>query len=212
MWIKLRCNKSIIVRGAITHYKKGDWVSVGRQTAEQWILGGEAETVTPDQLDAIAPTSGIVVRGMLSDDWRKRLTDMSNLQLATAHDWDFDLPFTETLILTPGFDLRLDLLLKGFDLLKRWQVVVPLFDYETLAANVGNEADREATQAVIRDLRVPLRDTRLIYVRRCEATRDLMAAWQHAAQTCREERLAFMQALYTVKPLVCDVPASWTGK
>jgi len=212
MWIRLRTNKSIIVRGTITHYKAGDWVSVGRQTAEAWILGGEAEMIDPVQLDAVQPTSGIIVRGRIPDGWREKLGQVSGLKIAFSEQWTYDLPFTETLIWQPTFDLRLDLLLIGFNLLKTWQVVVPLLDYTTLAAHVGTESEREATRAVIRDLRVPLRDTRLIYVRRCEATRNMMQQWQRASDTCHEERLAFLQALYTVKPLVCDVPASWTGK
>lgn len=211
MWIRLKCNKSIIVKGKITHYHAGDWVSVGRQTAEQWILGGEAETIDPDQLDAVQQTSGIIVRGRAPDGWRERLEQISGLQLAFSDRWSYDLPFTETLIWQPSAELRLDLLLKGFALLKKWQVVVPLLDYTTLAANVGTTQEREQTKAVIRDLRVPLRDTRLIYVRRCEATRNMMDWWQKASETCHEERLAFLQALYRVKPLICDVPASWAG-
>jgi hypothetical protein len=214
MWIRLRVNKAIVRKGAITQYKKGDWVNIGRQTAEQWILGGEAETVDPAALsDGIQATSGIAVRGLLTAEWRKRFEDISGLQLAFYENgWTYELPFTETLIWKPGFDLRLDLLLKGFQLLKTWQVVVPLFDYTTLAANVGTVSDRQATKAVIRDLRVPLRDTRLIYLRRCDATRELVNTWRDVAHECKEERLAFLQALYMVKPLVCDVPCSWTGK
>lgn len=214
MWICLRQPQSIIKKGVVTHHRAGDWIDIGRQMAQEWIAAGIAFTVDPADLPGGAPaTSGIAVRGPLSDSWRERLAKIETLQLAFYdHDWTPELPFTETLIWKPEFDLRLDLMIVGFNLLKKWQVVVPLYDYTTLAAQVGTAADREQTQAVIRDLRVPLRDTRLLFVRRCEATRELMAIWAEAAKTCHDERLAFLQAFYRVKPVTCDVPASWTGR
>ena len=213
MWVKLKNNQNIVRKGRMTHYKKGDWVSVGRQTAEEWIAGGCAISIDPEKLaEGVHATSGIVVRGGVDKDWRKRLEDIKGSHLAFVdHDWEPELPFTETLIWQTSLDLRLDLLLTGFMLLKTWQVVVPLYDYTTLAANIGTQAERDATEAIIRDLRVPVRDTRLVYARRSDTTRELMTVWGEALKTCPNEQLAFMQALYTVKPIVCDVPATWGG-
>lgn len=211
MWVKLKNNQNIVRKGVMTHYKKGDWVSVGRQTGEEWIAGGCAVGIDPEVLAKGAQsTSGIVVRGAVDNQWRKQLESIGGMRLAFSDtDWEPTLPYTETLIWKTSLDLRLDLLLTGFMLLKTWQVVVPLLDYTTLAASIGTPAEQDATQAVIYDLRVPVRDTRLIYVRRCDTTRELMTVWGEAMKTCPNEQLAFMQALYTVKPIVCDVPASW---
>lgn len=214
MWVKLLNNQNIVKKGVLIHYKAGDWVSVGRQTAEAWVAGGSAITIDPEQLaSGVHPTSGVVVRGNLDQSWHERLSQVTGLHLAFADaDWVPELPFTETLIWHTTLPLRLDLLLTGFMLLKTWQVVVPLFDYTTLAADIGTPEEREATQAIIRDLRVPLRETRLVYARRCDTTNELMSVWGATMETCPNEQLAFMQALYTVKPIVCDVPASWGGK
>lgn len=212
MWVKLNCNQHITRQGVMTTHHAGDWVNVGRHIAQQWIDGGCAVAIDPDTLDqSIHATSGIVVRGQLDEDWRGKFTAATNLQLAFSDPaGPIELPFTETLIWSPC-DLRLDLLAVGFNLLKRWQVVVPLYDYETLAVNVGSQANRDAAVEVLRDLRVPLRDTRAVFVRRCEATRQLITEWNRLREEYTDERLAFLQALYTVKPVVCDVPASWTG-
>jgi len=98
-----------------------------------------------------------------------------------------------------------------FKLLQRWQVAIPLWNYETLAAQVGTEEERERTKAVIRDLRVPLRDTRLVFMRRCAQTRELTNVWREELTNSTDERLAFLRALYRIKPVICDLPASWTG-
>lgn len=213
MWVRLLNNQNIIRKGVMTHYKSGDWVSVGRHIAEQWIAGGCAVAIDQETLDqGVESTSGIAVRGTLPADWRGKIEQATSLQFAFfERDWMPELPFTETLIWTPTVEPRFDLLLTGFKLLKTWQVVVPLQDYTTLAANIGTAEDRERTESVIRDLRVPLRDTRLIYAKRCGTTRTLMRLWGDEMQHGGDERLAFLRALYAVKPLVCDVPASWVG-
>lgn len=214
MYVCLTTCQNIVVKGEMRHYRPGDWVNVGKQTAQNWIASGCARAIDPDQIaDSGTATSGIVVRGFVSDEWRSKLQQVSGLKLLFEETgWTPSLPFTETLIWRPDAELRLDLLITGFNLLKKWQMAVPLYDYTTLAAHVGTQTERDATQAVIRDLRVPLRDTRVLFVRRCQDTRHLMQVWAGVLRTCPEERLAFMQALYAVKPLVCDLPATWAGR
>jgi len=93
-------------------------------------------------------------------------------------------------------------------------VAVPLWDYDTLARDVGSEEERAYTESVIHDLRVPLRDTRLVFVRRCSDTRKLVETWhaERARVPGGEDKLAFLRALYAVKPLVCDLPTVWTNR
>lgn len=215
MWIKLNANQNIVTKGKLTQYKRGDIVDVGRQWAMQWIASGAAEAldVTVAGGKPVAPTSGILARHPINREFCEKVTAATGLQWAFIEEppssW---LPFTETLIYEPTFTLRLDLLIVGFNLLKKWQVAVPLWDYTTLAAQVGTEPERETTKAVIRDLRVPLRDTRLIFVRRCKDTRRLIDLWRQECAGNSHEQLAWMRAMYTVKPMVCDLPASWTGR
>lgn len=212
MWICLKTRKNIVIKGEMISYQPGDWINIGKQLGQEWIAAGDAYTLDPATLNQdLDPTAGIVIRGAVSDEWRKKVEEIATLKVAfVGPDWDGDLPFTENLIWTSTFDLRLDLLLVGFKLLHKWQIAMPLLDYTTLAAHIGNDEERAQTQAIIRDLRVPVRDTRLIFVRRCEDTRRLFSLWREP--TGGDERLAFLRALYTVKPIICDLPASWTGR
>ena len=86
------------------------------------------------------------------------------------------LEFARTLLWS-GVNFRGDLLATGFGLLDTWELAAPLYSYETLARDVGDRRDREQTERVIHDLRVPVYDTRLMFIRRCHATRELVDEW-----------------------------------
>jgi len=210
MWVCLRCRKTLIIKGAPHHYAPGEWVKVGRHIAREWLAGGEAYDFAGDGSGAVADkTTGIVLLSAPPDGWMDRCRSALSIEVASIDAPC--VPFAETLLYTPGFDLRLDLVLIGLGLLKRWQVAVPLWDYTTLAAHVGSEDERARTKAIIRDLRVPLRDTRLVFLRRCAQTRELVECWNEETADSTEPRLAFLRAMYRIKPVVCDLPASWTG-
>jgi len=53
-----------------------------------------------------------------------------------------------------------------------------------------------------------------VFVRRCPDTRRLVETWhaERARFPSGEDRLAFLRALYIVKPLVCDLPTVWTNR
>jgi len=97
----------------------------------------------------------------------------------------------------------------GFGLLDVWELAVPLCDYQTLAIHLGSDEEKERTKAVIRDLRVPLYDTRLMFVKHCQNTVDLFSRWQKECESS-DERLAFLRALYQVKPFILALPMTWT--
>jgi len=103
--------------------------------------------------------------------------------------------------------LQENMILTGLGLLETWQVAVPLKPYNLLAQNLGDEAEREQTAAVIPDLRVPVYDHRCVFMRRCPESEELLARWQVEGGGI----LAFLRALYTVKPLVLALPNSWTS-
>lgn len=120
------------------------------------------------------------------------------------------LPFEMTLIVEPGTRVPWDLLPAAWNFLVRWDAAVPLWVYGTLATGVGSKRDREITQAVVRDLRVLLHAVELIFVRRNEDGQKLVD--EYAAQLDRgdDKRLAFLRAMYIVKPRLCVLPTTWT--
>jgi len=111
-----------------------------------------------------------------------------------------------------GGSLRTELLPISFELLKKWEIAIPIGDFNVLAANVGSEEDRRLTKSVLGDLRVPLYDVRQIYARRCSAVQTLLDAWKLEQEKVPggDSRLAFLRALYVNPLLILALPPSWT--
>lgn len=122
------------------------------------------------------------------------------------------LPFAKTLIATPGVRVPWDLMPAAWGLLERWDAAVPLWRYDSTAASAGTAAERKATQKVVRDLRVLLHAYELLFIRRNEAGEALVAAWIEECQGGADKRLAFLRALYRVKPRLCVLPTSWLAE
>jgi hypothetical protein len=120
-----------------------------------------------------------------------------------------DTPFEKTLIVQAGARVPWDLLPAAWAFLDRWDAAVPLWRYNVLAGDVGTDADRQATAAVVRDLRVPLHAVELLFVRASEAGCALVETWQDELAAGGDKRLAFLRSLYQVKPRLCVLPTTW---
>jgi hypothetical protein len=221
MWVRLKTVKNFPVRGKMSTFHAGDIVQVGGATARPWLDDGSAELLDFALMEAgkliTEPTAGVILCGGVSQFVRDRLAQVENLQLTGVdpETWRPMLLYTENCLWQPHFELRLDPMLHGFHLLKRWQMAVPLVDYETLAVSVGSVEERQYTERIVRDLRVLLRDTRLVFIRRCPAMLRFVEQWQIERErfgSHTDERLAFLRAVYTERPLVCDLPNTWTGQ
>lgn len=113
------------------------------------------------------------------------------------------------LYLDPSAPLKLDLIPAGFRFLDRFEVCAPVWSYDELAEHLGTEEERERTREVIHDLRIPVYDTRVLFLRWTDSTRDLMLLWHEEMEAGGDERLAFQRALYQVKPLILPLPTTW---
>ncbi len=121
----------------------------------------------------------------------------------------YDLPWERTLFLDPAIGrVPWEQVSKGFGFLDTWEAAAPIWAYETLAADVARGAERERAEALIGDLRVPLYSTELLFLRRCENSERLLNQWRADGGG----RLAFLRALYEVKPLFLALPRSWLAK
>jgi hypothetical protein len=121
------------------------------------------------------------------------------------------LPWQNTLFISPGTCVPWDLVAIGFDFLARWDVAAPFWKSGVLARELGTPAERERTEAVIHDLRVPVYAHELLFVRKSEAGEAFIAAWRSECDggDPQDERLAFLRALGRVKPVFCVLPRLW---
>ncbi len=117
--------------------------------------------------------------------------------------------YDKTLFVEPGTKIPWDLLPAAWHFLERWDCAVPLWRYGTNASEIGSASERKATAALIRDLRVPLHSVELLFVCNNDAGQALTAAFLEERADGSEKRLAFLRALYRVKPRCCVLPRSW---
>ena len=210
MWICLRVPKNVTRKGKIHRYQAGEWLQVGRQIAETWISAREAFSTDEILTEVPSESAGLVIRNSQTVTFALASEIVQKLKLEShiTEDWE-TLRYAEMCIWKPGANLRPDLVAVGFELLKKWHIAVPLCPEGVLAINTGPDAEREKTTAIIGDGRVPLRDTRLIFVRRCAPIRAMWDQMHAEIAQGADERHAFLRALYQHKPLVCDLPPVW---
>lgn len=122
-----------------------------------------------------------------------------------------ELPYDKTLLVAAGTRVPWDLLPAAWHFLDRWDAAVPLWRYGKTAEDVGTPGERQATRAVVRDLRVLLHSVELLFVRRNEAGRALVTTWVEETKQ-GDPRLAFLRAMYQVKPKLCVLPISWLAE
>lgn len=196
MWVRLLSLQYVSENGKTITKRPGEWVKVGKQQATSWLATGQADRPDMPNLDAL-PGCGVVLTG------GSRSMPLSGLEVVSV-----DVPCLEfaRTFLWSGINFRGDLLAAGFQALDAWELAVPLLSYEKLARDVGSDGDRQRTEKLVRDLRVPLYDVRLIFVRRCAVTRRFLDAWLAEEG---DRSLAFLRALYRVKPLVLALPTTW---
>ena len=142
--------------------------------------------------------------------------------LKVAHGDDPAIPFDKTLIVQAGAQVPWELLPAAWHFLDRWDAAVPLWRYGVTADDMGTSRDRRQTVALVRDLRVLLYSHELLFVRDNDAGRALVAAFEEelagadprpaSGTDAGGERLAFLRAMYRVKPRVCVLPRSWLAE
>jgi len=208
MWVRLKSLQRIDKQGKPRDYHPGDWVDVGRQLAQLWISQGAAEIPSFTRGSGVMMSgAGVVVRAPSATQYQS-MFDGLKIGLSVVADAP-RIAFDRTLIWHPKAKLRTELIVPGFGFLETWEIACPLYSYDELAAHIGSDEARARTKAVIRDLRVPVYDVRLIFAKRCENTDRLFEAWGKEAESGDDERLTFMRAFYKIKPLMLALPVTW---
>jgi hypothetical protein len=203
VWVQLTQNVHIEDKGRMQQRVAGDWVHVGKQYARQLIMDGKALSPFPETAVVEEPegTSGIMLFGR---------GDAPDVGVDTSDEGLWEMRWHKTVFFDTSAKVNPVMYPVGFGLVNKWEIAVPLWDYRHLARDEEMDDDeREYTAKVIRDLRVPLYDIRLMFVRRCESTRRLFEAWEAEGEWTR---LSFLRALYRTKPLCLALPVTWTGQ
>jgi len=211
MWIQLLAMKRIDVRGKMQAFHPGQWVNVGKHDALRWIANNEAIAPTKEKV-ALTRGCGIVAEGDPLDETMQTAIGPVQAEHIKAMIGEPQLAYDKTLIWHPSLNLNSGLIPVGFHLLDTWEVAVPIYDYDELANNVGDEADRERTAAVVHEMRCLLYDPRLVFVRKCPNGQALVDAWMAEREQGDDDKLAFLRALYAVKPFIVALPITWLGK
>ena len=205
MWIQLLVAQHVDLDGIQKTYHPGDWLDVGRQTALRWVDSGAARPISGTLLE-IEPDCGIVVRGkeMAPGHWLKALGKVPLTPGALV------LKYPRTLLLSPPAVVPLHLVACGFRFVQKWDLAVPMMaGYPTAADLSAANDDLERTTGVIHDLRVPLYDTRVVFARQGGDGAATLERWREELANGGDERLAFLRAVYTVKPLLLPLPQEW---
>lgn len=200
-YVKLLEIKHIDVNGELKKFLPGDWVTVGRQTAERWIAQKEAWKPTEEvsaPYNAGVWVQGFAIPGCKILDALPFVEDRSERVP----------PYPLTMIWKPELGFRPELVAPGFGFLQNWQIALPLYSYSILARDIGSEEDRQRTVDVTRNLDIPFYDDRVMFVRRGETINKLVGNWLGGVG---DSRLALIRAIYVHKPLIYALPASWGG-
>lgn len=194
--------------GLLETLHAGDWFEVKNMELKMLLAQGKIERV--ENLDTVFDLSDCGVMVSTGDITQAREWVARSYRDMPVESGDI-LTYPRTLLWDARTKLRLDLMPVGFHRLTTgWQIAAPLFSYGKLARDIGTDDDRRRTEEVIRDLRVPVYETGLLYIRRCTDTEKLMEVWRNERNGGGDTRLAFMRALYRVKPIVNALPTTWT--
>jgi len=210
MFVKLLKPRKHETNGVMKDYKAGDWIEVGKQTANMWIQQGLAELKGYDPLkEYVDLTAGIVLVGEVN---RKLLSNIQQDIKGIEHTKS-DKPemlYSENMIWSNGVNIKREVVGVGFNLLKKWQVAIPIYDYEKLAVHQKmTKKETEYIESVIHDLRVPIYNTNLIFIRRSSETKALLEQWIQEQKLIEDVNLAFQVAYYKCKPTLCALPVDW---
>jgi len=212
VWVRLLTSKTLPdEHNHMQSYVPGEWVEVKKQTALLWVSNGQAEILRSDIRTKVVSleSCGVVIIGGDAEAGKELIVSRYGDQLG-IQSGPLSMPYPQTLLWDTGTPLRTELMMVGFHrLTSGWQVAAPIWRYRKLANGIGTPEEQEATRAVIHDLRVPVYDTGLVYVRRCPQTQALIDQWLVEREAGENDKLAFMRALYKTKPIICALPVTW---
>jgi len=218
-YIRLKAVKHIRKAGIQKTYHKGDWVEVGRQAALAWLADGTAEIPGPDasKMEVVekllGPGCGVRIRSKVVRVGTK--ANFGNCLKALKFSLGpIALSYRYTMLWKPSAKITPRLVLVGFSQIVHskkgqlsWEMVARLMK-DKMARDIGAEEEKVKTQALVGDLRIPVYDTGVLWIRKTERTQRLISRWVAALKRGEDEAHAFLRALYAEGVLLCTLPAA----
>lgn len=196
--------------------RPGDWVSVGKHRARQLLGEGTAEIPEPhrraeaQELDRC----GVVVRG-------DTMPEKSYFGVLHHQVSEPALPYEYTVIWEPSLQVPLQGIEAGLMRLMSaelfpdgdsWEALATLVSLTTLAGDVGSPGEQAKTEVIVGDLRLPVYDTRLLWIRKTLATENFIALWASELEKGSDEQHSFLRSLYSSRIMMCTLPPGWQNK
>lgn len=185
-------------------YQIGDWVDIGGAAAKDLAAAGKVLIPEPFPKEA-----GVVMPEGAEFPFKGIETAVGG----------YELPFELNIVWDGKVELHEGRLKVGVSLIQSGvDVVVVLREDGVLAQGLGNREESDEGQnewtrtlEIIHEGRVPVYESGLVFVRKCESTEALVEAWAAEAGVDVDTDLAFLRALYQVKPVMLAVGHRWVG-
>lgn len=194
MWIQLLTHYRVPMPNGKNEFRvPGDLIEIkNKSRCRELISTGKA---VPVSLDKEGADVGVLVVGSSVPSWARALSD----RIVCG---DFGIPFQVTVIVDASIKPRREELGMALAQLRagHWDLAVPFLDWKKTAAEIGPADERMRTGDVIRTLWCPVLDTRLMIIKNTPPSSALMLAFSRERDGSVNRDLAFLRAVYLVKP------------
>lgn len=201
--------------GAYVTYQPGDWFEVKNQELRQLLERGMIDT-TPQVIRAEYDFSDALLL-VRDGDAKHAPRGLGEYGIRVVETHALTLDAERVVFYKPGARGTALTIALGLARLEarpqelNWEMVAMLRDHRLLARDVGTQGERDRTLTVVGDLRLPVYDAGVVWVRRTPATEEVIQLWQEELDAGADETHAFLRAIYTRRVLLCTLPANWIG-
>ena len=192
-------------------YHPGDWFQARNMEIKTRLAAGQiaifadtgdARIFEPNECGIVTPVTSLRL---------DKLGAAANT-LSITNSAEPIVPYLYTFYYTGG-KFREEMIPIAFELLRKWEMAIPIESFNILASSIGSREEKAYTLEIIGDLRIPVYDVKQVYFRKCSATFALVECWKEEmarfTDPVSDKRMAFLRALYLNPLLILALPPSW---
>jgi len=202
------------IEGAFRAYQPGDWFEVHNQEMLE-LLARRAVNTTAQVIKAEFKLKDA---GVLLLPGAQAPSDIEDTGVEVKHADTIELPWSLTAVLDKGALTTTTSTLLGLmridcdDDYPAWEMAAILESATELARDVGTVQEKERTLAIVGDLRVPIYNPSMVWIRRTTETENVIQLWNAEKAQGTERHHAFLRAIYQHGVMLCTLPANWIGE